>query len=281
MLRATDVWFGYGGTPVLRGVSLTIPSDGFVGILGPNGAGKTTMLRLLAGVRRPYRGRIELDGVPLEHHSRAALAQRMAVVPQETQLAFDYTVTEIALMGRYAHLGPFEIEGPGDLAIADRALAGTGTAHLRSRPFASLSGGEKQRVIIASALAQIFRGPLDCHRKPEPTSERAEGLLLLDEPTASLDLAYQLDVAALLQTLHARERIAVILSTHDLNLAARLCRTVILLRDGAVVASGPTRDVLTAANIRDLYGVDADVIEHPSGRRIIVPLSRASAGSSP
>jgi iron complex transport system ATP-binding protein len=274
MLTASDVWFGYGGTPVLRGVSLTIPSDGFVGILGPNGAGKTTMLRLLAGVRRPQRGRIELDGVPLEHHSRAALAQRMAVVPQETQLAFDYTVTEIALMGRYPHLGAFEIEGPGDLAIADQALTATGTAHLRERPFASLSGGEKQRVIIASALAQIFRV------KPDATSDHPEGLLLLDEPTASLDLAYQLEIASLLQTLHLRERIAVILSTHDLNLAAYLCRTVILLRDGGVVASGATRDVLTAANIRDLYGVDADVFEHPSGRRLIVPLSRASAGST-
>jgi iron complex transport system ATP-binding protein len=274
MLTASDVWFGYGGTPVLRGVSLTIPSDGFVGILGPNGAGKTTLLRLLAGVRRPQRGRIELDGIPLEHHSRAALAQRMAIVPQETQLAFDYTVTEIALMGRYPHLGAFEIEGPGDLAIADQALTATGTAHLRERPFASLSGGEKQRVIIASALAQIFRV------KPDATSDHPEGLLLLDEPTASLDLAYQLEIASLLQTLHLRERIAVILSTHDLNLAAYLWRTVILLRDGGVVASGATRDVLTAANIRDLYGVDADVFEHPSGRRLIVPLSRASAGST-
>jgi iron complex transport system ATP-binding protein len=281
MLTASDVWFGYGGTPVIRGVSLTIPSDGFVGILGPNGAGKTTLLRLLAGVRRPQRGRIELDGVPLEHHSRAALAQRMAVVPQETQLAFDYTVTEIALMGRYPHLGAFEIEGPGDLAIADQALAATGTAHLRERPFASLSGGEKQRVIIAAALAQIFRPKLEAtNNKPEATSEKAEGLLLLDEPTASLDLAYQLEIASLLQMLHLRERIAVILSTHDLNLAAHLCRTVILLRGGVVVASGTTRDVLTAANIRDLYGVDADVFEHPSGRRLVVPLSRASAGSA-
>ncbi len=282
MLTATDVWFGYGATPVLRGVSLTVPSDGFVGILGPNGAGKTTLLRMLAGVRRPQRGRIELDGVPLAQHSRTALAQRMAVVPQETQLAFDYSVAEIALMGRYPHLGAFEIEGPADLSIVDNALRSTGTAHLRDRPFRSLSGGEKQRVIIASALAQIFhRRPDDFRLKAEATGEdAAEGILLLDEPTASLDLAYQLEVSALLQSLHARERIAVILSTHDLNLAAQLCRTVILLRDGAVVAAGATRDILTAPHIRGLYGVDADVLDHPSGRRIIVPLARASGGSS-
>ena len=281
MLTATDVWFGYRGKPVLCGVSLTVPADGVVGVLGPNGAGKTTLLRLLAGVRHPQRGRIELDGEPLEHHSRGVLAQRMAVVPQETQLAFDYTVTEIALMGRYPHLGAFEIEGPADFAIADEALAATGTSHLKARPFASLSGGEKQRVIIASALAQIFR------LKPEATGTargfrlQAEGILLLDEPTASLDLAYQLEIAALLQTLHARKRIAVILSTHDLNLAAQLCRTVILLRDGVIIASGATHDVLTPPYIRDLYGVDADVIEHPSGRRVILPVARASAGSPP
>ena len=123
MLTASDVWFGYGAATVLRAVSLTVPADGFVGILGPNGAGKTTLLRLLAGVRRPQRGRIELDGVPLEHHSRAALAQRMAVVPQETHLAFDYSVTEIALMGRYPHLGAFEIESPSDLSIVEQAPA--------------------------------------------------------------------------------------------------------------------------------------------------------------
>jgi len=174
---------------------------------------------------------------------------------------FDYTVTEVAMMGRYAHLGPFEIEGPSDIAVVDEALASTGTLPLKDRLFATLSGGEKQRVVIASALAQIFRG-----------------YLLLDEPTASLDLGYQLDVAALLQQLHAERGVTIVISTHDLTLAGSLCRRVLLLRDGVVQAEGPTDATLTPHNIRGLYGVEVDVIRHASGRRVLVPTGR-SAGS--
>jgi iron complex transport system ATP-binding protein len=158
MLQATDVWFGYdAGKTVLRGVSVAVPRSGIIGILGPNGSGKTTLLRLLAGTRHPQRGSVTLDEAPLTRFSRAALARRMAVVPQETQLAFDYTVSEVAMMGRYPHLGPFEIEGPADLAVVEETLKSTGTLHLKDRLYATLSGGEKQRVVIAAALAQIFR----------------------------------------------------------------------------------------------------------------------------
>src|SRR5436309_3118301 len=156
MLQATDVWFGYdAAAPVLRAVNLAIPAAGIVGILGPNGSGKTTLLRILAGTRQPQRGSITLNGATLTSFTRTALARRMAVVPQETQLAFDYTVSEVAMMGRYPHLGAFEIEGPGDIAAMEEALAATGTLAFRDRLFASLSGGEKQRVVIAAALAQI------------------------------------------------------------------------------------------------------------------------------
>src|SRR5688572_25888923 len=155
LLRAADLTFGYGETPVVRGVSLEVPANGFVGIIGPNGSGKTTLLRLLAGTRKPQRGSVHLDGVPLAALGRGAIARRMAVVPQETQLAFEYSVLEVVLMGRYPHLGAFEIEGPRDVALARAALAATGTLSLEARPFSTLSGGEKQRVIIAAALAQI------------------------------------------------------------------------------------------------------------------------------
>src|SRR5260221_8310265 len=158
MLQAADVWFGYDpGKPVVRGVSLSVPLNGIVGILGPNGSGKTTLLRMLAGTRQAQRGSVTLDGAPLTRLSRAALARRMAVVPQETHLAFDYTVAEVAMMGRYPHLGAFEIEGPADLAVIEETLTSTGTLHLRDRLFATLSGGEKQRVVIAAALAQLLR----------------------------------------------------------------------------------------------------------------------------
>jgi iron complex transport system ATP-binding protein len=292
MLQASDLWFGYDErTPVVRGVSLAVPPGGIVGILGPNGSGKTTLLRMLAGTRRPQRGSVTLDGAALTGFSRAALARRMAVVPQETQLAFDYTVAEVAMMGRYPHLGAFEIEGPGDVAVIEETLASTGTLHLKDRLFATLSGGEKQRVVIAAALAQISSAGGSFRLKAEATDTHSDfrvkaettgtdanfetGYLLLDEPTASLDLGYQLEVAALLTRLHDERRVAIVISTHDLGLAGTLCEQLLLVREGAVVASGATDDVLTPANIRAVYGVDAEVIRHPSGHRLVVPLQRA------
>jgi iron complex transport system ATP-binding protein len=265
LLKARDVWFVYDeGVPVLRGVSLEVPDAAIVGILGPNGSGKTTLLRLLAGTRRPQRGTVTLDGTPLAAFSRAGLARRMAVVPQETHLAFDYTVAEVAMMGRYPHLGTFEIEGPGDDRIVDEALAATGTVALRERPFATLSGGEKQRVVIAAALAQI-----------------GSGVLLLEEPTASLDMSYQLEIVSVLQRLHRDRGVSIVVSTHDLNLAATLCHSLLMIRGGEALAWGPADTVLTRENIRRLYDVDADVIDHPSGHRLVVPLGRVQTGNRP
>ena len=283
MLTASDLWFGYDErTPVLRGVSLTVPADGLVGILGPNGSGKTTLLRMLAGTRRPQRGAVALDGAPLTGFSRAALARRMAVVPQETQLAFDYTVAEVAMMGRYPHLGAFEIEGPRDIAVIDESLAATGTLQLKDRPYATLSGGEKQRVVIAAALAQIFRLKAEAtgtdSRGFRLQAEEASSYLLLDEPTASLDLGYQLEIADLLKRLHAERRAAIVISTHDLTLAATLCERLVLVRDGAVLADGLTDEVLTPENLRKAYDVEAEVTRHASGHRLVVPMRRIAAG---
>ena len=275
LLRATDVTFGYGDKPVVRGVSLDVADDGFVGIIGPNGSGKTTLLRLLAGTRSPERGSVTLDGVPLRTLPRAVVAQRMAVVPQETQLAFEYTVLEVVLMGRYPHLGPFALEGPADIRVAREALRATGTLDLESRPFSTLSGGEKQRVIIAAALAQI--SPVEAgFSRPDIRGSRPDTrILLLDEPTAALDLKYQLEVASLLTSLHESHDLAVVVSTHDLNFAAGLCRTLVMLKDGRVLSNGPVDEVLTPARIRELYEVDAEVARHPrSGHLRVTPLGR-------
>ena len=299
MLRAADVTFSYHALspPVLRGVSLDVPADGFVGILGPNGSGKTTLLRVLAGTRQPSSGQVSLDGVDLSRVSRTAMARRMAVVPQDTHLAFDFTALEVVLMGRYPHLSTFEVEGPRDIAIAREALAATGTRGFEDRLFATLSGGERQRVIIAAALAQISGGAdLDflyaggqepaCQAVNRESGGQAPihdslpdtaipGILLLDEPTAALDLAYQLEVAALLRELQRRTSIAIVVSTHDLNFAAGLCRTLVLLKDGLVLAAGPTTEVLTAANIRALYGVEAEVQSNEgAGHLVVVPIRR-------
>ena len=266
MLRAADVSFSYHAqsAPVLRGVSLDVPAGGFVGILGPNGSGKTTLLRMLAGTRQPSSGAVSIDGTDLSRLPRTTLARRMAIVPQDTHLAFDFTALEVVLMGRYPHLSTFEIEGPRDLAIARSALAATGTAEFEDRLFATLSGGEKQRVVIASALAQISPGS-------------ASAILLLDEPTAALDLAYQLEVAALLRDLQQRTSIAIVVSTHDLNFAAALCRTLVLLKDGRVLAAGPTADVLNPHNIRALYGVEAEIQANAgAGHLVVIPIKRVT-----
>jgi len=239
------------------------------------------MLRVLAGTLRPAGGRVTLDGVDLSQVSRTMLARRMAVVPQDTHLAFDFTALEVVLMGRYPHLSTFEVEGPRDIAFARAALAATGTLALEDRLFATLSGGEKQRVVIAAALAQIT-GCQVVNRESElePVHDSRPdtldpGILLLDEPTAALDLAYQLEVATLLRDLQRRTPIAIVISTHDLNFAAGLCRTLVLLKEGRVLAAGPTAEVLTAGNIRTLYGVEAEVQSHAgAGHLVVVPMHR-------
>jgi iron complex transport system ATP-binding protein len=164
----------------------------------------------------------------------------------------------MVLMGRYAHLGAFELEGPDDLRVARECLHATGTTDLEDRYFHTLSGGEKQRVAIASALAQ------------------ATELLLLDEPSSSLDLRYQLEIAELLRRLNRERGATLVLSTHDLNFAASICDSLLLMRDGSVLVSGAPRDVLTRDHIRALYGVDADVQEHPrAGHLTVVPVRPA------
>ena len=232
----------------VRDVSVRIARGSLTGLIGPNGCGKTTLLKLLAGVLAPDSGTVSLDGRALTTMSRRHIARRIAVVPQETHPAFEYTVLEMALMGRHPHLGPLQLEGPADLAIARESLEATGTSHLAERSYMALSGGEKQRVVIASALAQT----------PE--------VLLLDEPTASLDLGYQLESSA-----------TMVIATHDLNLAASVCDTLVLMRHGRVLASGNTSEVLTSAMVRQLYDVEADVRLHElAGHLTVVPLGRLS-----
>ena len=267
LLWADNVSFRYAPDAplVVDGVTVCLAAGALTGILGPNGSGKTTLLRLLSGTRRPTAGRVMLSdpstplraSQPLEGLSRRDIAQQIAVVPQETELAFEYTAIEIVLMGRHPHLGLFTVEGPADVEIARQAMASTGTSALADRPFHQLSGGEKQRVVIAAALAQSAR------------------LLLLDEPTASLDLGYQLEISTLLKTLNRDQGVTMAISTHDLNLAASICRDLILMRDGRVLATGPTNDVLTPENVRRLYDVEADVHVHQAtGHMTVVPVRR-------
>lgn len=256
MLRAIELTVAFGATRVLDRVSIDVPAGALVGVLGPNGSGKTTLLRVLAGTLAPQAGRVTLDGADLASLDRRAVARRVAVVPQDTHLAFDYTVLEVALMGRYPHLGPFEVEGPADLAAAEAALAATGTLELAGRSYETLSGGEKQRVIIASALSQL-------DRRNRPAINESP-LLLLDEPTAALDLRYQVEVASLIGRLHessadAGAPLTVVLSTHDLHFASSICDTVVLLSRGHVVTHGPPAEVLTVDALSEVYGISREL----------------------
>ena len=273
MLRVADVSFAYGlagrrsrGSTsrrsdedrlVLDAISLQVERGVIVGLLGPNGSGKTTLIKLMAGLLYPQRGQVLLDGRPIDLLARRQLAQRVALVPQDTHSTLDYSVLDIVLMGRYPHLGPLALEGPLDLALAREALVATGLSAFERRPFGTLSGGEKQRVVIAAALAQ------------------ASDILLLDEPTASLDLAYQLEIGALLRQLNRERGTTMVLSTHDLNLAAGLCDRIVLLKEGRVLADGPTAETLTTERVHDAYGVSADVqFNERAGHVTVVPLAR-------
>ncbi len=236
---------------VIDDVSLVLGPGQVVGILGPNGSGKTTLLRLMSGSLAPASGDVLLDERPLRTLPRREVARRIAVVPQETSLAFDYTVLEIVLMGRYPHLSAFEVEGPADLDIAMRALDATGTSAFADRPFRTLSGGEKQRVVIASALAQL--------ESAGSAGAAPGGLLVLDEPTASLDLRYQFEIGALVTRLHEERGITILLSTHDLRFASSVCTRLVLLSAGRLLAEGPPSEVLTPARVGALFGVDPEL----------------------
>jgi iron complex transport system ATP-binding protein len=236
VLSVEGAWFRYRDTWVLQDVTFQVHPGEILGILGPNASGKTTLVRVLDGNMKPQRGRVLLRGEDIRGLSRRRMAQKVAVVPQESPMLYPFTCLELALMGRHAHLGPLAFEGPRDVEIARRSLERTGSIHLAARKVNELSGGERQRVLIARALAQ------------EPQ------ILLLDEPTAFLDLRHQLDFVDLLLRLHRDEELTVVWVSHDLNLAALTCERLMLLKDGRIRSLGTPAEVLTEENVREVYG---------------------------
>jgi iron complex transport system ATP-binding protein len=237
--------FSYGSAATLQGVDLTIARGDRLAIIGANGAGKTTLLRLLAGALAPTSGRVALDGVPLHSIRGAQRARRIAFVPQESRLAFDFSVFEIVLMGRSPRLGLLGIEGARDLEQARLALESTDTSPLADRPLSSLSSGERQRVFLARALAQ----------EPE--------IILLDEPTAFLDLGHQIRLLLMLEKWNRECGMSVVFVSHDLSLAARHADRIVVLSRGRVVADGAPEDVLTPEILRSSFGVEARMIHDP------------------
>jgi iron complex transport system ATP-binding protein len=252
MLEIKNTGYEISGSTILRGINLRVERGEVLAIVGPNGAGKTTLLRLLSSDLRPTSGDILLDGIGVQHYPARKLALKRAVMAQNAQITFEFTVYEVAMMGRFPHGGSHE-----DEQIVLDALQRTESDHLRERLYPTLSGGEQARVTLARVLAQ---------RTP---------LLLLDEPTSALDLRHQQIVMRIARDLAANGA-AVILILHDLNLAATHADRVGMLHQGALYAEGKPHDVLTAENIEAVFNLPVHVMPHPNAPNgdcpLIVPL---------
>ena len=250
-VAVADLTVELGGARVLDGVSASAEAGEWVALIGPNGAGKTTLLRAVAGLVR-CQGSVELEGEPAAALGRRELAKRVALVPQLPLAPPEMSVADYVLLGRTPHVGYFASEGRHDLEAADRTLARLDLLHLADRRLGTLSGGERQRAVLARALAQ------------EPH------LLLLDEPTSTLDIGRQQQVLELVDGLRREGGLTVLSAMHDLTLAGQYADRLVLLDRGRVVASGRARDVLTRELIQEVYGAAVTVIEN--GALVVAPL---------
>jgi ABC-type cobalamin/Fe3+-siderophores transport system ATPase subunit len=261
-LAATAVTAAYGPRVVLRECSFAMDSGEIVAIVGPNGAGKSTLLRVLAGLLRPTAGAVALDGEDLTSFSRAALARRIAVVPQIFDTLFPFTVREVVGLGRTARLGAFGRATADDVAAVDRAIADLELTSLALRRIDRLSGGERQRAVLAMALAQ------------------ETAVLLLDEPTVHLDPKHQLATLELLRDLATRRRLAVCAVLHDLNLASAFASRIVAIADGRVVREGTPVEVFSADLVQTVFGEGLEVIAR-DGRPGILPRVPTRESSGP
>jgi len=246
----------YGSIKVLEDVSLAVKEGDFVGILGPNGSGKTTLLKSISRTLKPHRGTILLNEADIYSLKSGEVAKQLAVVPQDSNIGFSFAALDVVLMGRNPHMTRFQMESGKDMAIAREAMILTNTWQFAERPINELSGGEKQRVIIARALAQ------------EPK------ILLLDEPLTHLDIINQLEIMDLVKELCVKEKLIVLAVFHDLNLAARYCTSAVMLKKGKIFSAGSVAEVLTSENIKGVFNVDAIVQRHLVTNSVfVIPLS--------
>ena len=246
MIQFSDVGFQYDeGLWALKNISFQAGKSELVGVLGPNGSGKTTLLKLGNGLLRPRQGEVLLEGKSIDSYTRIQIARKVAMVSQQTHFYFTFSVLEVVLMGRFPYLKRFEFEGERDVEIARRALETTHSIEFASRPIDELSGGERQRVLIARALAQ------------EPS------VMLLDEPTAFLDLKFKKEIFELISSLVRANAIAAVVVSHDIELAAKYCDRIIMLKEGEIVFVGKPHEVLTCESVEYVYECSVVVDENP------------------
>jgi iron complex transport system ATP-binding protein len=245
MIEVNSISFRYHEDWVLQDVSFRVEKGEFVGVIGPNGSGKTTLLKILYRLLSPQKGEILFELVPMRKMDRNDIAKRIAVVAQETQLLFPFSVLETVLMGRSPYLGHLMFESEKDLEIAKKAMEWTKVFPFSERPMDELSGGERKRVFIARALAQ----------EPE--------VILLDEPTANLDIHHQIDFLDLILTLNRERGLTIVMASHDMNIASEFCDRLILLQDGRIYKMGTPDEVITKENIESVYGCEVWIDQNP------------------
>ena len=256
LLNVDGIECRYGSVKVLESVSFSVKGGDFVGILGPNGSGKTTLLKSISRTLKPHKGTILLNKDDIYSLKNVEVAKQLAVVPQESNIGFSFSALDVVMMGRNPHITRFQMEGTKDLAVVRKAMTVTNTWQFANRPINELSGGEKQRVIIARALAQ------------EPS------ILLLDEPLTHLDIINQLEIMDLVKDLCTKEKLVVLAVFHDLNLAARYCTSAMMLKEGKIFAAGDLSEVITSENIKGVFNVNAIVKKHlVSNSVFVIPLS--------
>jgi iron complex transport system ATP-binding protein len=259
MIRTDRLSFAYKEAPVLDRLDFHVPASEIFGIIGPNGSGKTTLLKILSGLLRSYHGEVEISGRDIRQYTARELARKIAVVPQETHAAFSFTALEMVLMGRAPYLRGMSLEDDTDIDLARQAMEWTDTLPLAARCIQELSGGEKQRVIVARALAQ------------------QAGLLILDEPTAFLDIRHQVEMCELLKRLNREQGLTIVVVFHDLNLASIYCHRLLLLDQGRIYRLGSPREVVTYANIKAVYGAEVYVgINDLTGLPYYTPMQQPS-----
>lgn len=263
LLEIKNIVFGYDKHEIIRGVSFSVQEGDFLGIVGPNGVGKSTLLRLLFKMHQPWQGNIFYQDKNLKNISLGELSRQAAMIPQIMDTSFPFTVEEFVFMGRYPHLGRFQKPGAIDYQIVEEALSAADVAHLKTRRFFTLSGGERRRVIFAQGIAQTPR------------------LLLLDEPTSHLDITHQVQILDLVKKLNRTWQVTVIVVLHDLNLAAAYCRRLILLNQGRIFRQGRPREVLTYQNIEAVYKTVVVVKENPVNGKPYVFLSPGEEARAP
>ena len=251
-LQIEKITLDYGQQPVIKDLSFQFHPGELLGLVGPNGCGKTSIIKALSRVLSPSSGRILLDGKEITAIPRNTLARFIGVVPQNPYLPETFTVFEVVILGRNPYLGLFSGETARDIAVVRQAMERADISHLAKRRIGELSGGEKQRVTIARVLAQ------------EPQ------VILLDEPTANLDISQQLDILDLIAGMCGEKNIAGLIAIHDLNIAAQYCTRILMLKNGQIHAEGTPQEVITAENVREVFAAETTIYPHPENNLPVV-----------